>query len=283
MNGTIHHILLRHLSPEGSRWLEGKLTALETDFKPRNFYLAFGATPRFLGKEELQFSEAEYSSFNAIYPNFSATSWTNDELGRILLMCALPPADNRAVLEELFTTADYREQMALYRGLYFLRNATDFTDRAREGLRTNMVGVFDAIALDNPYPARYLSEDAWNQMVLKAMFMQRPMYRIYRIEERKNRQLADIFLDYAEERWSAYRPVSPELWRFVDGFVSDRSLPGLQKTLLEGDELERTAAAKVLHESKFAPAREWFGQQDLSAENLPSWNEIGRRQEKRVG
>ncbi|NJB84998.1 hypothetical protein GGR26_000743 [Lewinella marina] len=280
MNGTIHHILLRHLSPEGRRWLEGKLAALETDFKPRSFYLAFGACPRFLGKDELQFTEAEYSSFNAIYPNFGATSWTNDELGRILLMCALPPSDNHAVLEELFNTADYRELMALYRGLYFLSNAGDFTDRAREGLRTNMVGVFDALALDNPYPARYLSEDAWNQMVLKAKFMQRPMYRIYRIEERKNQKLADIFLDYAEERWSAHRPVSPELWRFVAGFVSERSLPGLQKTFREGDELERVAATKALHDSNHAPAREWLAEQGVSTDNLPPWNEIGRRHER---
>ncbi|THH41806.1 EboA domain-containing protein [Neolewinella litorea] len=282
MNGTIHHILLRHLSPEGRRWLEGKLTALETDFKARSFYLAFGACPRFLGKEELQFTEAEYSSFNAIYPNFAATPWTADELGRILLMCALPPSDNRAVLDELFTTADYRELMALYRGLYFLSNAAEFPGRAREGLRTNMVGVFDAIALDNPYPARYLSEDAWNQMVLKAMFMQRPMYRIYRIEERKNERLADIFLDYAEERWSAHRPVSPELWRFVDGFVNERSLPALQKTLLEGDELEQLAAARALSDSKYPPAREWLKEQQLSTTDLPAWNTIGRRQERRA-
>ena len=282
MNGTIHHILQRHLSPEGNRWLEGKLTAIETEFKPRTFYLAFGACPRFLGKEELKFTEAEYSSFNAIYPNFDATPWTADELGRILLTTALPQSDNQAILDELFASADYRELMALYRGLYFLPNAPAFAGRAREGLRTNMVGVFDAIALDNPFPARYLDEDAWNQMVLKAMFMQRPMYRIYRIRDRKNAKLADIFLDYAEERWSAHRPVSPELWRFVEEFVTDRAVPGLRRTATDGQELERFAAAKALFSAGDGPARNWVTEQGFDEVSLPSWTTIGRKYEDSV-
>ena len=276
MNATLHRILRHHLSAEASEWLEGKLDTLTRDFKPRSFYLTFGACARFLGATPLRFSEADYSSLHAIYPNFAATEWTADELGRILLMTALPRERNAEVLDKLFGTADYRELMALYRGLYFLPNAADFTGRAREGLRTNMTGVFDAIALENPYPARYLSEDAWNHMVLKAMFMQRPIYRVFRIEDRKNSKLADIFLDYAEERWSAHRPVSPELWRFVAGFLGPRSLTGLQRTIEQGGEWERIAAAKAILESDYAPAREWLAGQPVTTDELPGWNEIGR-------
>ncbi len=279
MNTTLHHILQRHLSPEAKEWLEKKLEGLTEEFSPRNFYLAFGACARFLGQEKLEFSEADYSAFSAIYPNFAATSWSADELGRILLMTALPPDRNQEVVDELISTADYREAMAVYRGLYFLENAAEFTGRAREGLRTNMVGVFDAIALENPYPARYLSQDAWNHMVLKALFMQRPVYRIYRIEDRKNEKLADIFMDYAEERWSAHRPVSPELWRFIAGHVGERSLSGLQKTIAKGTELERKAATKAILESEYAPAREWIDQQAVGVSDLPTWNEIGRAAE----
>ena len=166
------------------------------------------------------------------------------------------------VLDDLFATADYRELVALYRGLYFMAEPEDFVPRAREGLRTNMTPVFDAIALDNPYPARYLDQDAWNQMVLKARFMDRPMYRIYRIEDRKNAKLADIFLDYAEERRSAHRPVSPELWRFVDGYVTDRARAALHKVATEGTPLEQRAVNKVLHPDG----------------DHPSWNDIGRQQ-----
>ncbi|WP_116106507.1 EboA domain-containing protein [Lewinella sp. IMCC34191] len=279
MNTTLHHILHRHLSSDARDWLEAQVDTITDDFQPRKFYLAFGACARHLGNQVLNFSETDYSSLVAVYPNFVATDWTADELGRILLMTALPTDRNREVLDELFAATDYREAMALYRGLYFLENASEFTGRAREGLRTNMVGVFDAIALDNPYPARYLSQDAWNQMVLKAMFMQRPMYRIYRIEDRKNPKLADIFMDYAEERWSAHRPVSPELWRFVAGHVSDRSFPGLRKTIRNGSAMERAAAAKAILESDFVHARDWLGEQAIDTDDLPGWNEIGRASE----
>ena len=281
MHGTIHHLLQRHLHPEGKQWLETKLAAFGADFKPRSFYLAFGACPRFVGTDELEFTEAELSGLTVAYPNFSATSWTSDQLARILLMTCLPVETNQAVLKDLFGTADYRELIALYKGLYFLENAAEFVARAREGLRTNMVGVFDAIALENPFPARYLPEDAWNHMVLKAMFMGRPIYRIYRIEDRKNPTLADIFMDYAEERRSAFRPVSPELWRFISGHVSARSLPGLQKTVAEGNELEKAAAVKAIRESDYPEAKNWLGGQDVSTTDLPSWNAIGRMEEAR--
>jgi len=264
MNHTLHHQLSKQLPPEAQQWLEGKLATLNDDFKPRSFYLAFGACPRFLGKETLTFSESDLSALTVEYPNFGATEWTADQLARILLTTALPTEDNVKILDDLFATADYRELIALYKGLYFLDNAPDFVARTREGLRTNMVGVFDAIALENPYPAQYLSEDAWNQMVLKTMFMQRPMYRIYRIEDRKNAKLADIFLDYAEERRSAHRPVSPELWRFIDGHVSPRARTLLHKVADEGTPVEKIAVNKILH-----PDEQAIG-----------WNQIGRQHEE---
>ena len=279
MNTTLHHVLHRHLTPDANTWLERQLTTIREDFQARSFYLAFGACARHLGQETIDFSETDYSSLVAVYPNFTATDWSTDELGRILLMTALPVARNQEILDDLFAAADYREAMALYRGLYFLDNAVEFTGRAREGLRTNMTGVFDAIALDNPFPAHHLSEDAWNQMVLKAMFMQRPMYRIFRIEDRKNAKLAAIFMDYAEERWSAHRPVSPELWRFVAGFVDDRSFPGLRKTIRQGSETERNAAARAILESDFVHARNWLAEQSIDTADLPGWNDIGRAAE----
>lgn len=277
---TPQDLLLPLLEPTKARpWLAEKLTKLTTDLRPRDFYLAFSAASRFVPQEVAQPSGALLAAIEQRYPNFSATEWTQDQLARILLMAALPEDRNQTILDDLFATADYRELVALYKGLYWLPNAADFVSRAREGSRTNMTGVFDALALDNPFPAAYLPEDAWNQLVLKAMFMERPMYRFYRIEDRKNPTLAAIFLDYAEERWSAHRKVSPELWRFVDGFVEERFMPGLLKTATEGAELEKAAALKVLSATDYPPAQKWLQAQDLPVSKLPDWDTIGRRNE----
>lgn len=277
---TAQDLLKPLIEPVKARpWLEEKLKKLETELRARDFYLAFSAASRFVPQEVVAPTGSLLDSIESRYPNFSATEWTQDQLARIILMAALPKDRNQAILDDLFATADYRELVALYKGLHWLPNAAEFVGRAREGSRTNMTGVFDALALDNPFPAAYLPEDAWNQLVLKGMFMGRPMYRFYRIEDRKNPTLAAIFLDYAEERWSAHRAVSPELWRFVDGFVEDRFMPGLLKTATEGEVLERQAALKVLANTDYPAAREWLLSQALATKNFPDWDTIGRENE----
>ncbi|MEM9528075.1 MAG: EboA domain-containing protein [Bacteroidota bacterium] len=277
---TAQELLLPLIEPgKAMPWLTTKLLKLRTELRPRDFYLAFSAASRFVPQTVVKPVGSLLRDIEASYPNFSATEWTQDQLARIILMCALPEDRNQAILDDLFATADYRELVALYKGLYWLPNAADFVGRAREGSRTNMTGVFDALALDNPFPAAYLPEDAWNQLVLKGMFMSRPMYRFYRIEDRKNPTLAAIFLDYAEERWSAHRAVSPELWRFVDGYVADRFMPGLIKTATEGEPLERQAALRVLINSDFPAAQAWVRSQNVTTETFPDWDTIGRENE----
>ncbi|MEL7160678.1 MAG: EboA domain-containing protein [Bacteroidota bacterium] len=267
-NSLLKDLLYARLDEASARpWLEQKLAKLADGGRPRDFYLSFSACSRFIPQEAIVLTAAETAKVTDRYPNFGATNWTLDELSRILLMTALPVDTSQKILDELFATADYRETVALYKGLYWLDNAGDFVARAREGLRTNMTGVFDALALDNPFPHAYLPEDAWNQMVLKAMFMQRPMYRIYRIEDRTNPELAEIFLDYAEERWSAHRTVSPELWRFTSGFPSERLRLALDKTIAEGTETERLAATKARSAT--------FPDAEIPPENVPTWEEIG--------
>jgi len=280
------NILLTELATDqlgadnGLHWLQKKQASLASDFKARTFYLAFSACPRFIEKAPLQLDDSWQQRMQAVYPNFGKITWAQDELARVLLMTTLPVDQNHGILETLFETADYREQVALYKGLYFLENAADFTERAREGLRTNMVGVFDAIAMENPFPAEYLPTDAWNQMALKAMFMSRPLYHIARIEDRKNEDLARMCIDYAHERWSAHRKVSPELWRFVSGYVDEAIFQDIQKTVSEGSELERQAAARALAESDLAAGKNWLQEQGISPDQLPAWDAIGQRHEE---
>jgi len=65
----------------------------------------------------------------------------------------------------------------------------------------------------NPYPADYFDDLAWNQMVLKALFVG-SLHLIYGLDTRANSHTSDGN-DYAHERWAAKRSVSPEIWRLV--------------------------------------------------------------------
>ncbi|MEO1341698.1 MAG: EboA domain-containing protein, partial [Cyanobacteria bacterium J06635_13] len=143
------------------------------------------------------------------------------QLSRSLLLLSFPAQDSEryiATLDKIIGAADVEEAIAFYQTLPLLPHPEKFQLRAAEGIRTNMTSVFKAIAYHNSYPAQYLDDLAWNQMVLKALFVGIPLQPIYGLSERNNPHLAQMLLDYARERLAAKRTVSPELWELVMPF-----------------------------------------------------------------
>jgi len=128
--------------------------------------------------------------------------------------------------------------------------------RAREGVRSAMTPVFEAVAHRNPYPRDMFDEDGWNHMVLKALFIGSTLDPIQGLDARANADLAVMLVDYAHERWAAGRPVSPELWRCVGPFADARALDALGHVLDTGEPRERLAAALALRACPDPQARE---------------------------
>ena len=258
-------------------WYLTKLDRLIQGAPPAQFYLSFSSAARKTSKESLRLTKDQVERIQAVQPAFNVSTWTVDELSRVAFMTTLSVENNQAILDKLFDTADMRESVALFKGLFFLDNAEAFIMRAIDGLRTNITHVFDAIALDNVFPSLYFEEAPWNQMVLKAIFMQRPIYRIFDLDQRKNKTLALILQDYAHERWAAHRQVSPELWRAVAGQADDSFYPDFEKMLKSDLEIEQFAAAKAIIESEVPTAKALLEGLDLNWEQLPSWDEIGQQ------
>ena len=178
------------------------------------------------------------------------------------------------------------EQVALYAALPILPFPDILAKRAAEGIRTNIFDVFDAIALHNPFPHDFLHEAAWNQMLLKAVFMQRPLYRVYGADERANAELARMLVDFAHERWAAKRPVSPELWRFVGPFINDEYIEDIKKVIEEGEPLEMEAGLLACASGKQPEAKQILDQypdvnQDIESGRL-NWTVIGKKIERKV-
>lgn len=261
-------------------WYLTKLDRLIQGAPPAQFYLSFSSAARKTSKESLRLTKDQVERIQAVQPAFNLSTWTVDELSRVAFMTTLSVENNQAILDKLFDTADMRESVALFKGLFFLDNAEAFIMRAIDGLRTNITHVFDAIALDNVFPSLYFEEAPWNQMVLKAIFMQRPIYRIFDLDQRKNKTLALILQDYAHERWAAHRQVSPELWRAVAGYADDSFYPDFEKMLKSDLEIEQFAAAKAIIESEVSTAKALLEGLDLNLEQLPSWDEIGQQWEQ---
>ena len=283
----------RQINTEALNWLNQKRQKISYGAADFLFFTAFSAVPRYIEKREIQPTVEELESASNICNNWYPANWTIDQAARILLLLSLP-SDNAdkylQILDQVFAAADVRELVALYQALPLLPVAEKMHNRAAEGIRSNMTAVFNAVALNNPYPAEYLDNLAWNQMVLKALFVGSPLHLIQGLDKRANPELARMLVDYAHERWAAGRNVSPELWRCVGKFANSEMLADLERVLTEsrietdlngkGQQklLERSAAALAcadcpLSEAKDILARYPELQNDIQAGKL-TWKNV---------
>lgn len=248
------------LSKKELHWLDQKATILLAVDTLQKFPVFFSLTSRFISNEIPKWESNELNEMEIIYPGFSKSTWTKQDMVRVILMISLDPTKNKQILESFFETAEMLELVSFFKGLFLLENANDFTSSVEEGIRTNMVNVFDSFTAGNPYGQKFLDEWAWNQMVLKALFLDRPLFTIHDIDKGKNKNLANILQDYIRERWSAFRPVSPEIWRMIQGNLREDIIGLLEEREIKG--IEKAAIEFVLnnneHDEKF-------------------WNEIGKQ------
>ena len=270
-------------------WLSSQTEKINADTSPIKFFLAFSQASRFFKKDQLNLTETEKNQACGCVTGFNPSHWDVLQTARTYLLLQFP-VEKEAWLKavnQLFETGDLHEQQALYSALPLMPYPEEMLSRAIEGCRTNMTVVFDAIALNNPYPRERFPVANWNQMVLKSIFMQRPIYRIQGLEERRNQALAEIASDFAHERWAAGRPVMPELWRLVVPFLNEHLLEDLKKVVFSEDQLECEAGILAAYQSDFAPAKDLLKSfpETVSAIEYGeiSWGKIGKDfQEKRA-
>ncbi|MES2733281.1 MAG: EboA domain-containing protein [Bacteroidota bacterium] len=254
----LYELIARHATASGLAWLDNVLVQISKQQTNKTFYLAFGMASRQIGKNQLELTEQEVETANNLRPGFHPKGWSVLKTSRVLLMLSLPhdrPSEYHSLLNTLFSTADVHELEAMYASLPLLPYPEEFRARCAEGIRTNMRNVLDTIVLDNPYPADYLEEDAWNQMVLKAVFNGLPLIRIEGFDQRRNAHLARMLSDYAHERWAAGRDLTPELWRAVSPFLDESLIKDIEKLFANSNRLQQAAAALVCAESEWSTAK----------------------------
>lgn len=279
INQYLQQIVAASLPEQGQNWLQQQLSNLNSE---KDFYLAFSRAPRFTGRLPLKLNETDLKAAEQIRTGFNPQNWTTDQTTRTLLVLAIPhnsPEEYVNILNKVFSTADLGELATLYAALPLLPYPEMHLKRAAEGVRTTMTQVFDAIALNNPYPHDYLPEEAWNQMVLKSIFNVRPLYQIYGLDNRRNEALANIAIDYAHERWAAGRTLTPELWRLVGPFLTLETLKDVERLLLSPDKIQEEAAVLALSESSLPEANVLLEANPEITQNLGTlnWDYIGQQ------
>lgn len=284
LRNTILQWLQERLSDESFGKISTMAEALAGDAEDWEVYSSFSAVPRYTGKSPLKLTDDELKEARNIRTGWDPSQWSVDQLARTLLLLSIAERDKDEFfdkLEKLFISSDMGEAEALYQSLPVLPYPDELKDRAAEGIRSNITSVFTAVAQRNPYPADFLDEDAWNQVVLKSLFVQTPLYLIIGIDRRANAKLADILVEYAHERWSAGREVSPELWRPVGPFIDEPYLEEIEKVLNHKDALQRQAAVLALSASTSDAASELIKKYQDILHNVHkqkiTWHRIGEQ------
>lgn len=258
LNALLKEILQTNLSADAWKWLENEGNSIRERNDVAKFNIAFVAMPRKSGKEVVRISDEQVSRLQSALPGFNVSGWTSDRLARVWLLLQVDPRAKGkyfATIENLFLNAEMGELVALYSALPVLAYPEAWRKRCAEGIRNNIGQVLDAVICNNPYPAAQLDEAAWNQLVLKAIFTEKPVLQIVGLRERRNRNLAESLSDYAHERWAAHREVNPLLWVCVAPFVDERIFEDVRRLFSEGNAMEREAAALVCDETAFEPAK----------------------------
>jgi hypothetical protein len=273
--------VFRAVPGEGAGWFEQQLIMLRSSAVEKDLYLALGYAIRRLGKQDLGLSALDLGLARSARAGWDPNDWSVDQAARIAFVLAGDHDDGarfKSRLEQLFRTADVGELIAFYRGLPLYPHPKLHVARAREGARSAMQPIFEAVAHRNPYPMEEFDENAWNHMVLKALFVGSKLNPIQGLDRRGNPALMRMLCDYAHERWAANRPVSPELWRCVGPHADMKALADLERVLSTGMLVERQAAALALTASPSPTARELLATvPDLAkraAAGEPGWAEL---------
>lgn len=262
--GLLYQWLSKQVSYEALSWLDEIRQRLREPKNERLFFMSFSAIPRHTGKDVFELTNEDILNADHCRTGWMPQYWTVDQGCRTLLLLSNPYDDEerfRSVWERCFSSADLAEQVALFQALAITPAPQTFADRAAEGIRSNAAPVFNAVALNNPYPAEYLDQTAWNQLVLKAIFIGSPLHLIQGLDQRANRELAHMLVDFAHEREAANRSVEPQLWRPVGPFIDDKILADLEKRVFGPDEIQRKAAALALNSAPLPEAKELLDRQ----------------------
>jgi len=212
----------------------------------RNIYFAFSKVSTVFGKRILDLNEDDLIEAVIIRKGWNPSFWTVSEFIRINMLMELTFLGGEEFLnliKNIFGTADLDERVAILKGLSILPYQSRLTEIASEGVRSNSKLLFEAIALNNPFPCDFFNESQWNQMVLKAAFIDSSISDIFGLERRANAALSDMAIDLVHERKAAGRDITPEIWRIIAPFLSTNHLKDVKALFEDKNQLSQETAA----------------------------------------
>lgn len=271
-DGPVADLIRQQLSEEEWKVLASEVSQVAANPVPGRLARVFTTLPR-----KIQYADRLVSAgvMHGVGPNgmpLVVKDWSLARLARVWVLMHIPAleeASYQKLIEQLFIYGEMEELVALYAALPVYHYPHAWTQRCAEGVRSNMGFVRQAVLLDNHYPARYLDEGLWNQLVLKAFFTEEYIPQIIGLRDRNNEALARTLVDYAYERAAAGREINPILWILVSPFIEGRAFELMSKRIESSESLlERQAIAFAFSQSNFGEAKQYVATETATKELL---------------
>lgn len=213
-------LLAELAAPAAAQWLAER----HADLTPTSFAPAYASAGRRFGDALAQVSSAQQSRLRAASAPVPE-GWPLKHIARSVLLqraAELAPVhEHLTLLTQVFRGGDNAEREALLKTLPLLPDAGRFVEIGVEACRSHVQSVFEAIACENAYPARFFPDNNFNQLVLKAFFTGVAVRRIVDLDARRNAELVRMAIAYASERRAAGRTVPPDLESVTLGPVTE--------------------------------------------------------------
>ncbi|NET23809.1 MAG: hypothetical protein F6K07_32985 [Okeania sp. SIO1H5] len=236
------------------QWLQKAKDSIESDPISFSFFTTFSTAIRYFPHQPLMLRTGRDAEARSLVPGWNLKRWTYDQAARAVLILSLPLRGERLaeLLRQAFGSAEANEAVALGKALPLLPDGRYHTALARLGCRSNAQPIFESIAHWNAFPSRHFEEESWNQMILKALFIQVPLRHIVGLDARANAKLVPMLLDFATERKKAKRTFSPELFRLVIPWYNEAIATRVAALVQHGTRKERLGAALSFQETSWA-------------------------------
>ncbi len=274
-------IVYRTLDKATTDWIDQKIATIIANESAKDLYLTYSLLSHKISSDKLlDVKDIDNKNLSKYLRIQSATIL---QMSRIYLLSKVLEESSEyfeSKVANLIQVADTAELETFLKFLILLPNPENYKQAAVEALRTNIATVFEAISVYNPYPSEYFNDQQWNQMYLKAAFMQQDLSRILDIDKRANADLTRIISDYAHERWAASRDVDPLFWRPVGSFLDDDLLKDMKRLLQSENPIENTVGALCCFKSDAPKAKALLdGYPDLreaAAQGKINWSNVKR-------
>jgi hypothetical protein len=218
------------VTPEGLAWLQE--AAADVAHDPAAIGTRFPAVGRKVGRGPLDPADD---------PD-DVHAWTVDDAARTLLLQALGDRVEEE-LGELYRYGDAAERRGILRALEHLEVGDRALNLVEDAIRTNDTRLI-AAAL-GPYATEHLPDAAYDQAVLKCVFVGvpiTPLHGLRRVTPDGARMLAAL----VHERVAAGRDVPAEVWTVIDRHPPHAEIAAIEAELDSPFEDRREAAERAL-------------------------------------